>query len=51
MAVITFTAPFRKEHVRDRLRAVLNAFRKILDAFVSNRMRRSAAEAEHVRPR
>ena len=51
MAATTFTAPFRKEHVREQLDTVLNAFREILDAFVSNRIRRAAAEAEHVRPR
>ena len=47
----TFYTAHRKEHVREQLDTVLNAFREILDTFVSNRMRRAAAEAEHVRPR
>jgi len=51
MAATTFTTSFRKEHVREQLDTVLNAFREILDTFVSNRMRRAAAEAEHVDPR
>ena len=48
MAATTFNAPPRKEHVREQFGS---AFREMLDAFVSNRMRRAAAEAEHVRPR
>ena len=51
MAATTFTTSFRKEQVREQLDTVLNAFREILDTFVSNRMRRAAAEAEHVGPR
>jgi hypothetical protein len=51
MAAITFNAAHQKEHVRERLKTVLIAFREMLDAFVSDRIRRSAAEAEHVRPR
>jgi len=51
MPATTFSAAYRKEQVREQLDAVLIAFRKLLDAFVSNRMRRVAAEAEHVRPR
>jgi hypothetical protein len=51
MATTTFNAAGGKEHVREQLVAVLAAFRETLDALVSNRMRRSAAEAEHVRLR
>ena len=51
MAAITFNTAHQKEHVREQLKTVLAAFREMLDAFVSNRMRRAAAEAEHVRPR
>jgi hypothetical protein len=48
MAATTFNAPPRKEHVREQFGS---AFREMLDAFVSNRMRQAAAEAEHVGPR
>jgi hypothetical protein len=51
MVAIAFDTAPQKEHVRLRLDTVLVAFRKMLDAFVSNRMRRAAAEAEHVRTR
>jgi hypothetical protein len=51
MAAIIFSAANQKEHVREQLKSVLTAFREMLDAFVSNRMRRAAAEAEYVRPR
>ena len=51
MATITFNTPQQKAHVRERLDAVLVAFREMLDAIVSNRMQRAAAEAEFVRPR
>ena len=44
----TFYTAHRKEHVREQFGS---AFREMLDAFVSNRMRRAAAEAEHVGPR
>jgi hypothetical protein len=50
MATITFGTMHQEEHIRGQLRTVLAAFREMLDAFVSNRMRRAAAEAEHVRP-
>jgi hypothetical protein len=50
MATITLGTMHQAEHVRGQLRTVLAAFREMLDAFVSNRMRRAAAEAEHVRP-
>ena len=51
MAAITFNAAHQKVHIREQLKTVLAAFREMLDVFVSNRMRRAAAEAEHVRPR
>jgi hypothetical protein len=51
MAAITLNTAHQKEHVREQLDTVLAAFREMLDAFVSNRMRRAAAEAEHVRLR
>jgi hypothetical protein len=51
MATTTFNAAGRKEQVREQLDNVSAAFRNTLDAFVSNRMRRSATEAEQVRPR
>jgi hypothetical protein len=49
MAAITFNAVHHAGRVREQLNTVLAAFREMLDAFVSNRMRRAAAEAEHVR--
>ena len=51
MAAITFNAAHQKEHVREQLKTALAAFREMLDIFVSNQMRRAAAEAEQVRPR
>lgn len=51
MAAITFNAVHQTEHVREQVKYVLAAFREMLDAFVSNRMRRAAAEAEHARSR
>ena len=51
MAAITFNAAHQKVHIGEQLKTALAAFREILDAFVSNRMRRVAAEAEHVRSR
>jgi hypothetical protein len=51
MAATTFNAPHWKGHVREQLGSVLHAFREMLDAFVSNRIRRAAAEAEHLNPR
>ena len=49
MAAITFNTAHQKDHVREQLKIVLGAFREMLDAFVSNRMRQAAAEAEQVR--
>jgi vancomycin permeability regulator SanA len=51
MAAIAFNTVNQATHVREQLKTVLAAFRAMLDAFVSNRMRRAAAEAEHIRPR
>jgi hypothetical protein len=51
MAAITFNATHQKEHVREQLKTALAAFREMLDIFVSNQMRRAAAEAEQVRAR
>jgi hypothetical protein len=51
MATTTFNAAGRKEQVRTQLDGVLTACRRVLDTFVSNRMRQAAAEAGHVRPR
>jgi len=50
MAATTFSAVHQVGQVREQLKTALAAFRTMLDAFVSNRMRRAAAEAEHVRP-
>jgi hypothetical protein len=51
MAAITFNTAHRKPHIRAQLKTVLTGFREMLDAFVSNRMRRAAAQAGHIRPR
>jgi hypothetical protein len=51
MAAVTFNAMPRTEQVRRRLRAARAAFSEMLDAFVSNRMRRAADETKHVGPR
>jgi hypothetical protein len=48
MAAITFNSAHQRKRVREQLKTVLIAFREMLDAFVSNRMRRAAAEAGHV---
>jgi len=50
MAAITFNAAHQKVHIREQLKTVLAAFREMLDVFVSSRMRRAVAEAEHIRP-
>jgi hypothetical protein len=50
MAATTFSAVHQVGQVREQLKTALAAFRPMLDAFVSNRMRRTAAEAQHVRP-
>jgi hypothetical protein len=51
MAAITFNAGRRKLPIQGQRKTVLAAFRDRLDAFVSNRMRRAAAEAGHSRRR
>ena len=51
MAAITFNTVHQKAHIREQLKTVLTVLREMLDAFVSYRMRRAAAEAELVRPR
>jgi hypothetical protein len=51
MAAITFNATPRKLHIQEQLKTVLAAFREMIDAFVSNRMRQAAAQAGHIRPR
>jgi hypothetical protein len=51
MAAVTFNAMPRTEHVRSPFKPVRAAFSEMLDAFVSNRMRRAAAETKHVGPR
>jgi hypothetical protein len=47
MGAITFYTAYQQPHVRAQLDAILATFRELLDAFVSNRMRRAAAEAEY----
>jgi hypothetical protein len=49
MAAIT-TAD-QEERVREQIRTAVAAYREMLDTFVSDRMRRAAADAEQVRPR
>jgi hypothetical protein len=51
MAAIAFNAAHQREHVREQLETILAVLREMLDAFVSNRMRQAAAEAEYARPR
>jgi hypothetical protein len=51
MAAMTFDTAYQQRHVRAQLDAILATFREMLDAFVSNRMQRAAAEAKYARPR
>jgi hypothetical protein len=51
MTAITLNTAHQAEHIRQGLETVLAVLREMLDAFVSNRMRKAAAEAEHVRLR
>ena len=51
MAAITFKAARHKLHIQEQLKAISATFREMLDAFVSNRMRRAVAEAGHGRRR
>ena len=48
MAAPYFNAPHQKVHIQEQLKTVLAAFPEMLDAFVSNRMRRAVAKAEHI---
>jgi hypothetical protein len=51
MAAITLNAAGRNEHGQAQRHGVLAALRDMIDAFVSNQMRKAAAEAEHFRAR
>ncbi len=51
MAAITFNATHQKQHVREQFKTVLAVLHKALDAFVSDRMQRAAAEAGYARLR
>ena len=51
MTAITLNTAHQAEHVRQTLGSVFAILREMIDAFVSNRMRKAAAEAEHVRSR
>jgi hypothetical protein len=50
MAAIIFNTAHPVRHVREQLKAVVAVLQKVLDAFVSNRMQRAAAEAEQGHP-
>jgi hypothetical protein len=51
MAAITFNATHQQQQVREQFKTVVAILREMLDAFVSNRMQRAAAEAGYARPR
>jgi hypothetical protein len=51
MTAITFKTAHQAEYIRQRLETALAALREMLDAFVSHRMRKAAAEAKRVRSR
>jgi len=51
MAAIAFDAARRKELVREPLKPARSVLRKMLDAFVSYRMRSAASAAKHIRQR
>ena len=51
MTAITLNTAHQAEHIRQTLGSMLAVLREMLDAFISNRMRKAAAEAEHVRSR
>ena len=51
MAAIAFNGAHQAEQAGERLKTVLTLLRRMLDAFVSYRMRLAASEAEHARPR
>jgi len=50
MATITFYAAARKSWLQQQLETMFFGCRKLLDAFVSDRMQRAVAVAEQVRP-
>jgi hypothetical protein len=50
MAEITFNTAHQEQRVREQIKTAVAAYREMLDTFVSDRMRRAAAEAEQVRP-
>jgi glutaminase len=51
MAAIAFNDAHQAEQAGERLKTVLTLLRRMLDAFVSYRMRLAASEADHARPR
>jgi hypothetical protein len=51
MTAITLNTTHQVEHIRQKLETALTVLHEMLDAFVSNRMRKAAAEAEHARSR
>jgi len=51
MAAFAFNAAHQAEQAGERLKTGLTLLRRMLDAFVSYRMRLAASEAEHPRPR
>jgi len=51
MAAITVNTVHQAAHVREQLKTILAAFREMLDALVSNRIRQAAADAEYARSR
>ena len=51
MEAIVFNGAHQAEQAGERLKTVLTPLLKVLDAFLSYRMRLAASEAEHARPR
>ena len=49
MTAIALNTAHQARHTRQGLETVFAVLREMLDAFVSNRMRKAAAEAEHAR--
>ena len=47
MSAITLNTAHQAERFGQKLETILAVLREMLDAFVSNRMRKAAAEAEH----
>jgi type II secretory pathway pseudopilin PulG len=50
MAAITLDSALQKQQARKQLETALAAYREMLDTFVSNQMRKAAAEAEQAGP-